>query len=389
MILINVIRRLYHRVSTLPGWAALLFVCLSAWLAAHSWQAPAVSQKQRREKAWLTLGFGLLDALIIAALPHLGLSFGPVGVPLLGITGLRLVVTSGVNVTQWLHRSTTQRAIRQGQRVLLVAHSVILLCALEGMYVEPFRLTTGEVDVAGPALLPDRPLRIIHLSDLHVARTTKRETETLRRVEALDPDLIVLTGDYLNLSYTYDATAQRDARAFLAQLAAPYGVYAVTAEYVDPPAAEAALFDGLDITVLHDAVARVPLPGADLYIIGVDYHVTADDEPPTLARLMTEIPAGAPTLLLHHPPDLIEAAAHEGVDLYLAGHTHGGQIRVPIYGAIVTASAYGKRYEMGRYTVNETTLYVSRGLGMEGHGAPRARFLCPPEIVLVRWGPER
>jgi predicted MPP superfamily phosphohydrolase len=80
---------------------------------------------------------------------------------------------------------------------------------------------------------------------------------------------------------------------------------------------------------------------------------------------------------------MAEAAAEEKVDLYLAGHTHGGQIRLPLFGAVFTASSYGKRYEQGLYEIGETTLYVSRGLGMEGQGAPRARFLCPPEIVAV------
>jgi predicted MPP superfamily phosphohydrolase len=76
------------------------------------------------------------------------------------------------------------------------------------------------------------------------------------------------------------------------------------------------------------------------------------------------------------------AAVEAGVDLYLAGHTHGGQLRLPFFGAIVTASIYGKRYEMGAYRQGDTLLYVSRGVGMEGKGAPRARFLCPPEVVL-------
>ncbi|MBC8450309.1 MAG: metallophosphoesterase, partial [Chloroflexi bacterium] len=57
--------------------------------------------------------------------------------------------------------------------------------------------------------------------------------------------------------------------------------------------------------------------------------------------------------------------------------------RLPVYGAVITSSAYGKRYEMGHYVEGDTQLYVSRGLGLEGLAAPRARFLCPPEVVLV------
>ena len=70
-------------------------------------------------------------------------------------------------------------------------------------------------------------------------------------------------------------------------------------------------------------------------------------------------------------------------DLLLAGHTHGGQLCLPFYGAIVTSSSYGKRYESGLARKENTTMYISRGLGFEGGRMPRARFLCRPEIVSV------
>ena len=77
-----------------------------------------------------------------------------------------------------------------------------------------------------------------------------------------------------------------------------------------------------------------------------------------------------------------EAAGHE-IDLYLCGHTHGGQVRLPIIGAVLTSSQLGKRYEMGLYQGGRTHMYVSRGIGLEGLSAPRVRFLAPPEITLV------
>jgi hypothetical protein len=61
-------------------------------------------------------------------------------------------------------------------------------------------------------------------------------------------------------------------------------------------------------------------------------------------------------------------------------------VRLPFYGAIVTLSAFGKQFEMGRYQLDQTTLYVSRGIGMEGLRLPRVRFLCPPEIVAIELG---
>jgi predicted MPP superfamily phosphohydrolase len=87
--------------------------------------------------------------------------------------------------------------------------------------------------------------------------------------------------------------------------------------------------------------------------------------------------------LLYHIPDLMPQASSLGVDLFLAGHTHGGQWRLPGFGAILTSSQYWKRYEAGHYQEAGTHLYVSRGLGMEGFGTPRARFFCPPEVVAL------
>ena len=96
----------------------------------------------------------------------------------------------------------------------------------------------------------------------------------------------------------------------------------------------------------------------------------------------TLAPADSARVLLYHSPELMPLVQQHPVELYLCGHTHGGQVRLPFYGAIVTSSVTGKRYEMGAYDEQETMLYVSRGIGLEGLSAPRMRLFCPPEIVL-------
>ena len=329
--------------------------------------------------------FLALDWLMLTLLPRLGLSYGPVGPPLVALTVVRWLMMALLLPFFWYwRRAPSSNAARITLAVMWGLNVLLSACAFEALYIEPFRLTVTEVPVEGPAFFPDRPLRIVQLSDLHVERTTRRERETLARIAALNPDLIVLTGDYLNTSYFNDPVTRADARSFLAQLAAPYGVYAVTDSRLDPPDAMRAIFGGLPITVLYNETICLPFADTPVCLIGIQSRRgTLEHDRTVLETLVRRVPAGAYKLLLYHTPDLAEAAAVNDIDLYLAGHTHGGQIRLPFYGAVITFSAYGKKYEMGRYTLGETTLYVSRGLGMEGSIAPRARFLCPPEIVVL------
>jgi predicted MPP superfamily phosphohydrolase len=88
-------------------------------------------------------------------------------------------------------------------------------------------------------------------------------------------------------------------------------------------------------------------------------------------------------ILLFHYPDFAQLAAQAHVDLYLAGHTHGGQVRVPFYGALLVNSLVSGEYQMGRYDIEDTTLFVSRGVGFSGGYEPQVRFRCPPEVVLI------
>jgi predicted MPP superfamily phosphohydrolase len=90
-----------------------------------------------------------------------------------------------------------------------------------------------------------------------------------------------------------------------------------------------------------------------------------------------------PAVLLHHTPDLAESPGIGAFDLVLCGHTHGGQVRLPFYGALITLSRFGKRYEAGMSSLAGGGLqYTNRGLGCEPTPAPRVRFLCRPEVAV-------
>jgi predicted MPP superfamily phosphohydrolase len=214
-----------------------------------------------------------------------------------------------------------------------------------------------------------------------VERTTRREQALPGLVESLHPDMIVLTGDYLNQSFIHDAQAAADLRLLLGQLHAPLGIYAVNGN-VEKPLEMDTLLAGLDIRPLNNEVLRIPALGDHFVLVGLNYTDWLFDQI-ELHFLMQQVKTDDFSLLLYHTPDQAYAARDLGINLYLAGHTHGGQIRLPLFGAVFTNSRFGKTFEMGLYHLGPTTLYVSRGLGMTGGSAPRARFLCPPEVVVV------
>ena len=259
---------------------------------------------------------------------------------------------------------------------------LILGAAGYATWVEPFRLgvTHETLTAAGWST----PIKVLHIGDIHVERITDRERKLNRLIHLLKPDVIVFTGDFVNLSYTHDSQAEADIRTIIGEWQAPLGVYCVPGTPgVEPPERVHAFVAGLEnLTLLLNAWHTVVTPDGALHILGL---ITTHDLPTDRAALHTALqtaPAGGLKLLLAHSPDIAPEAAAAGIDWMLSGHTHGGQIRLPLVGALLSASQLGMQYVMGRYAVGRMTLYVSRGVGLEGYGAPRARFLCPPEVIL-------
>ena len=347
-----------------PAWLAL------AAIACWPWDA------LRLPAAALSLACIIADGTGLALLPQQGRSFGPVTPPLLALTLGRTTLAFAAGLL-W--------ATRPGLLLTAVLHIAITAAFLYATWVEPFRIGVTQAELRSSKLNGHAPLRLLHITDLHIEHITPREQRLLRLVEELAPDVVVITGDYLNLSSIHDADAQAKARDLLACLCENiHGpVYAITGSPpVDLLEVVPAIFEGLPITWLLDETVELHINGHTLRLVGLRCTRERHLDAPRLRRLMDGSPEDRFTLLLYHSPDLMREAVELGADLYLCGHTHGGQIRLPLFGALVTSSDFWKRYEMGRYEDGNTTLYVSRGLGMEGLGAPRARFLAPPEVVL-------
>lgn len=346
-----------HRIEVIDRIPAPLFAIILAGIA-------AVFTRFHWPLALGLWGFFLLDWLLLDLLPKMGQSYGPPKPPTLILAVLRAPL--GLLPLP-----------------LAAAAQVIgTLLVIYGFWIEPHRLQVTYQKLHSPKLKNKEPLRLLHLGDLHIERITRRERRLLKKIEELHPDLILFSGDVLNLSYLDDPKAWEDARQVLSQLKAPLGAFLVTGSTaVDQEQNMPALLKDLPLQWLQDQKVALTIQQDSIEIIGVRCTHRPFDDGPRLQALLRQ-PSEHLRILLYHTPDLAPVAAPFGVDLQLSGHTHGGQVRLPWYGALFTGSLYGKRFEAGRYQVDDMTLYVTRGIGMEGAGAPRVRFLCPPEMTL-------
>ena len=378
-----------HLTAIVTGTAALAVIGVVASAAAPAllrrrWKAsfPAMT---RLPLALLLFCLG--DWILLQALPRLQLSFSKdisacVTASLVVRLFLFFALIAAALPACWLKRRQGKRT--QGTAALFVAVNLAFsVIQVDAYIVEPLLVTTTDLTLASADLDPGAPpVRIVHLTDTHIERVSYREKAVIDKVNALQPDIIVFTGDYINTTYFGDATAHEQFREFVAQLQAPYGIYATRGTVEPSPDTMAHLIEGTEIVWLEQEAVTVNVRGQRVTLVGVNCDHN-DGDVARLDQAMAGIPRDAFTLLLFHSPDLIHEAAAHGVDLYLGGHTHGGQLRLPFYGAIFTASKYGKKYEAGLFQEGGTTMVISRGIGFEGYSMPRARFLCPPEIVSV------
>jgi predicted MPP superfamily phosphohydrolase len=321
-------------------------------------------------RANVALAFGLWlfflgDWILLALLPRAGKSFGPAKPPTFELAVMRACFAA---------LPLPFSALAQIVGAALVVYA---------FWIEPHRVhVTRETLHTAKLKARARPLRVLHLGDLHIERVTNRERALVAHARDLQPDVILFSGDFLNLSYVHDPITWEHTRAILRDLRAPLGVFAVTGSPpVDQPDVVAHLLDGLHIRWLRDEKVSLDFEGQPVDLVGITCTHKPHVDRATLDSILHGDPASF-TILLYHTPDLAPEAALQQVDLQLSGHTHGGQVRVPFFGALYAASLYGKLFEMGRHQIGALTLYVTRGIGLEGEGAPRVRFLCPPEIIL-------
>lgn len=251
-------------------------------------------------------------------------------------------------------------------------------CMAWAYFVEPYRLEVTRAKIVSPKLRrAARPLRLVHISDLHCDLKVRNEDRLPGMIADHRPDLIAFTGDCVNTPAALGSFKRCLKR--IAQIAPTFACKGNWETHfgIDD------YFGGTGAIELNGSWRRIELAGVPLRLGGLAWADRC-----RIDEVLAAPPSDEFGIFLFHYPDMIYRAAAAGVDLYCAGHTHGGQVALPGYGALITLSRYGKRFESGLFRVRETHMYVNRGIGMEGGPSPRIRFASRPEITLIELSPE-
>ena len=285
------------------------------------------------------------------------------------------------------------RVPRWAKRLRIAFTAIILFLAgvaFWGFLIEPGRLVTRHQTIQidnWPQPLDG--LRIAVLSDIHVDDwfiTEKKLRTIVERTNQLQPDLIMILGDYMSSDGWVTSRVEPEVfGAVLKDLRAPLGVYSVLGNhdwwYSGLRVRRALEQNG--IKVLENESAKVDVRGMSLWLVGFADLWT---RPQRIADTVATVPEGQPLIVLTHNPDIFPNVPQRA-QLLLAGHTHGGQVRFPIIGPVIESSEYGDRWVSGHVFADNHHLFVTTGIGTS---IVPVRFGLPPEIVLLtlRSGPQ-
>jgi predicted MPP superfamily phosphohydrolase len=356
--------------------------------------------------ALTVVGLALANAVTLAVLPsaarrarggYLAGRLWLVGSVAALVTGpLLALVFAFFGPLAWLGPLASERLGEVAQALLVPGGGAAVALGFGSIFwgylVGQRRVEVDRVELPLPGL-PDAlaGLRIAQISDLHIGLQLRAPLlrELVARVNALEPDLIAITGDV----FDFDASFIEEGCRELAALDAPLGVFCVLGNhdvYTGADAVARGLESLTKIRVLRDAWTTVEVAGAKLAIVGVEDPGRGwsekDATHEALAELAAELPPDLARVLLIHRPSYFAEASRLGYPVSLAGHTHGGQIALPRPAQHHNVSRLISRWTRGLFRDDTTgaLLYVNRGLGVAG---PPVRLNCAREISLHRLMP--
>lgn len=258
---------------------------------------------------------------------------------------------------------------------------IAFLCLGYGFLIEPRMMSLRHVSLTAPT---GTSLKIALISDIHVGglhMPAKRVEKITAQINAQNPDIIFIAGDYVNghqnrAEHSNESNSKIDAGlSFLENLSAPMGIFAAMGNHdalYDTPYLRSKL-SHMGINVLVNEAYRQN----GLCIVGLADHDTSQEDPAVFEACDID----DAIIAIMHSPDSFEYLRSD-TDLALAGHTHGGQINLPLLGRAVTATELGKPYAYGLQSWRGIDVFISAGLGTS---IIPARFRSKPEIVIIEW----
>ncbi len=304
--------------------------------------------------------------------------------------GLGMAVAAKI----WLKKATRRNIVHRFLVALIgLAGALGFLLTLYGSFVEPHLLFTTTYTVPFPM---SDSLTIAVMSDAHLG--PYKDSRFLERAVAASnaarPDIVLLTGDYFFTSY-----APAEALSPLKNLHAPLGVFAILGNHDTgrsrglsqqgrPQQSRVAdlerVFGTMNITLLQNELRMLKTSRGDVAVAGVDDVTFGNSD---AGRALNGLAPDVPVILAAHSPDVILDGRSRRAQLIVAGHTHGGQIRLPFIGPLgAIPTRLGQAFDQGIFTVDEdTTLAITRGIGESG---VRSRLFAWPEVMILETTPD-
>ncbi len=297
------------------------------------------------------------------------------------------IVGLSVIMIYWAKQKTQPILLRFG--ILSILCAVLLFGArVYATHYEPHNLQINTIPIESSKI--KQQIRLLHISDIQTPKIGWYEKWVFELINTLQPDLILHTGDLLQPipPQTYDSEAPKIAR-LIRSLDAPLGIYGV---YGDTDLS-LHRFDSHDLggyKILEDDNHVIEIGDTQLNILGLSLNSSAQGNMPLLHKWLKESDEGEFRIVYGHRPDYLMNITEYGIDLCLAGHTHGGQVVVPFVGPLVTASHVPNEWARGFHKVGKIRFNVSAGIGSEHDiGLPSIRVNCPPEITLFQLLPAK
>ena len=259
----------------------------------------------------------------------------------------------------------------------LILKGILLTLGIYALFIEPNKLQVTNYTVLDNDL---SGIKIVFASDFHIKPHQQRRLEkVVEIINEQNPDLVLSTGDFVSGHLKQTTMQPEDIAKGLGKIKSKYGFYTTLGnhdQWYGVKKITKALEEN-NIKVLHNANKKLIINGKSVYIAGIQYN------PENIFQISKAIDnTQKPTILLTHSPDEFRKIPQDYVNLILAGHTHGGQIRIPFIGALFTASSYGDKYAKGFIEEDGKKMITTTGIGTS---ILPIRFNCIPEIIIIEF----